>query len=321
MAVYSLYGTTFESHFPFRLIHPLPDHPAVTGARLIERGECWFRQRTPLPGLPADEWFWSHNLTEDTLYLGWVNLCEFMIQTRNREVAYRLLDPHRSDVFESYLLQQVLSFLAIAEGREFLHGSAVTWHGCGLAFLGESGYGKSTLVAAILRQGGQLISDDALVFATLSSGEWGVMPGPGQLKLYPDSLQETLPDRSGTTLNPVTNKAILTWSHRMIEAQPVQGIFVLAPPESDASTGSNGDIVIQRLSGVAAVQTLYTNLFNPMVHHIPRQTRLLTSLAALVRDIPIYLLSYPRNYAALPGVLNMIHGICADSHAGGGNLP
>jgi len=271
--------------------------------------------------LPADEWFWSHTLSEDVLHLGWVNLCEFMIQTKNREVAYRLLDPQRSDVFESYLLQQVLSFLAIAEGREFLHGSAVTWHGCGLALLGESGYGKSTLVAAMLRQGGQLISDDALVFAPLSPGEWGVMPGPGQIKLYPDSLQETLPDQSGTTLNPVTNKAILTWPHRMSEAQPVQGIFVLAPPDSDASTESNGDIAIQRLSGVAAVQTLYTNLFNPMVHHIPRQTHLLTSLAALVRDLPIYLLSYPRTYAALPQVLNLIRGTSDGWHSGGGNRP
>ena len=56
----------------------------------------------------------------------------------------------------------MLSFSLLSLGYEPLHATAVVVDGEAVAFLGDCGYGKSTLGAAFLARGFPLLTDDVL---------------------------------------------------------------------------------------------------------------------------------------------------------------
>ncbi len=73
--------------------------------------------------------------------------------------------------------------------RICLHASAVATPKGAVAFLGCSGFGKSTLAAALAARGYPLVTDDVAAIEHLDAPDlWAVHPGPGHLKLWPDSL-------------------------------------------------------------------------------------------------------------------------------------
>src|SRR5687767_3128446 len=59
--------------------------------------------------------------------------------------------------------------LLSTRGTPMLHGAAVAFDGRAIAILGDSGQGKSTLAAALLRSGAQLLSEDLLVLTQKSA--------------------------------------------------------------------------------------------------------------------------------------------------------
>lgn len=74
------------------------------------------------------------------------------------------------------------------QGYLVLHGSAVAIHGAAVVFAGASGWGKSTLAAALERRGHPLLADD---FAAIRLGRRGptLRPTVSMLKLWPDSAR------------------------------------------------------------------------------------------------------------------------------------
>jgi len=78
--------------------------------------------------------------------------------------------------------------LAIAHSRRIvLHASCVARDGIAIALVGPSGSGKSTLATLFCRQGWQLVSDDALAFASISPPR--VDAAYRSVRLWGDSLR------------------------------------------------------------------------------------------------------------------------------------
>lgn len=84
--------------------------------------------------------------------------------------------------WQRFLVGRALPFAAVASGLEVLHAGAVERDGGALAFTGPSGIGKSSVVAALLRAGAALLSDDALAVED-AGAEVLAHPGPGALAL------------------------------------------------------------------------------------------------------------------------------------------
>lgn len=80
------------------------------------------------------------------------------------------------DAWQRLLIAQVLPFAAVLQGLEVLHASAVVWRGQGIAFLGRSGAGKTTLALELCRRGASFLADDVLA---LERGPDGVLGHPG----------------------------------------------------------------------------------------------------------------------------------------------
>ena len=88
-------------------------------------------------------------------------------------------------------------YLAL-KGHAVLHASAVEFRGSAVLALGDSGVGKSTLAAALVRAGGRLISDDAVVISDTRNGDLVVHPLARDLRLYGDSIDAHVADRPDT---------------------------------------------------------------------------------------------------------------------------
>lgn len=100
-----------------------------------------------------------------------------------------LIDP-LPGVTETMLAPNILgagmSVILRQRGLLVLHASAVAMNGKAVAFMGGSGWGKSTLAKALHDQGHQLITDDVLAIQT-NQHEPIVFPAFPRVKLWPEA--------------------------------------------------------------------------------------------------------------------------------------
>ena len=66
------------------------------------------------------------------------------------------------DAWQRFLVAQVLPFAAVLQGLEVLHAGAVVLDGEGVAIVGPSGAGKTSLALALCRGGAEFLADDVL---------------------------------------------------------------------------------------------------------------------------------------------------------------
>ncbi|MBF0285299.1 MAG: hypothetical protein HQL51_12680 [Magnetococcales bacterium] len=100
-----------------------------------------------------------------------------------------VLDPASADV-RVFLLGTVLAILCFKRGLIPLHASCVRLGGRAVAFVGASGFGKSTLAGAFVRQGVRLLADDVTVLDVTTPGGPLVLPAFPRLKLRLDAARE-----------------------------------------------------------------------------------------------------------------------------------
>jgi len=89
---------------------------------------------------------------------------------------------------QGYLVGAAMAILLNQRGRLVLHASAVKIHGCGIAFLGASGVGKSSTAASLLMRGHTLLVDD-IAAIEFNSQKPVIYPGFPQLKLAEEAAQ------------------------------------------------------------------------------------------------------------------------------------
>ena len=170
---YSAYGLGITSEFP------LPELLPGTGATDVEiRAVAALAGGVPLCDdaefVSRDEW----RLTYDDL--GVVTVREGSL------IEVALAPDFEEDALRPTLLGPVLAMLLEQRGFLVLHASVVQIGARAVAFLGQSGAGKSTIAAAFHARGHRLVSDDHAVIGFAGTGV-DVTPAFPQLKLWPDS--------------------------------------------------------------------------------------------------------------------------------------
>lgn len=255
----------------------------------------------------GNPWFQHAPLPDGSHYLRWSGLFEFLIAANGRRIACRSLDGAALEAFQTYLLGQVLSFALLKQGVEPLHSTAVIVEGEAVGFIGDCGYGKSSLGAAFLQAGHPLLTDDLLVVKE-AGDVFMTHPGPPRIKLFPDIAKSLLGERvTGTPMNPLTPKLVIPLGkdQTMVwqEVSPLKAIYVLRPPWE---TPRGDRITIRPLSPRQAFVELLKNTFNAMVVEPARLERQFEVTARLANRIPVKSLSFPRNLARLPAVREAI---------------
>jgi len=257
--------------------------------------------------IPDDQKTWWAQyaaLPDGSAYRRWRDLFEFLVTADARRIYAGAVTGVEDEAMLAYLLVDALSFSMVRLGWEPLHATAVlTDHGVA-AFLGNSGDGKSTLAALLLRHGCTLVTDDMLVLVRDRCG-WVAEPGPPRLKLYRDMADHLL--GSGevrVAMNPETTKLIipLPGSQCAAERHMLRNVYILNEPTRDEPHRP----VIQRLSPAAAFPRLLAHTAGHYPTEGPRLKRQFEFATMVVRKIPIKTLSYRREEAQMAALKDAV---------------
>ncbi|BAY16329.1 hypothetical protein NIES21_21550 [Anabaenopsis circularis NIES-21] len=202
-------------------------------------------------------------------------------------------------LIRTFLLGVIMCVLLRQRGLLVLHASSVVINGSAVAFMADSGFGKSTLAECFHAHGYSILTDDVLAIQ-VGEKQPLVIPGFPQIKLWPDAVAsfghvpESLP-----LLNSQTVKRV----HRLQDgffqqSVPLKKIYVLG-------WGTHAEIV-----PLEAKQS-----FGELVRH-SREMQALTApeflkehfrqCMSVVQQVPIYSLRRQRSLAALPELVKLV---------------
>ena len=299
---YSLYGLTLRSAVPL----PCPSMERSFASSDIELLECGateiLQARSQKRISFREEGFWQCSIFADgSAHVYWKEHFEFVVSASAKQVLWRKLQEVSNEVLISYLLGQVLSYCLLARGIEPLHATAVVVSDQAVAFLGDSGFGKSTLAAAFLQKGYALLTDDVLALEFRGEHVWA-RPGIARMKLNPDSADAVFGGRRSIPMNSFTSKMIFPLNdfQHGNRTVPLQALYVLPHKPSKSR------ILVRRLSGRSSFLPIVQNTFNDTVLHPDRLKQQFAFAGRLASLIPIKRLSYPKRLDMLPAVADAI---------------
>ncbi len=300
--IYSLYGLTLQSAIP--LPCAFTEQNGVTpDVSLLECGSTEILQSCRLECISSwEEGFWQCRIFIDgSAHVSWKEHFEFVVLPGARQVIWRKLQDVPNEVFFTYFLGQVLSYCLLARGIEPLHATGIVVGQQAIAFLGDSGFGKSTLAAAFLQKGYRILTDDVLVLEFRDENVWA-RPGIARIKLNPDSADAPFNGRRSLSMNSFTSKMIFALNDHQHGSSPVQlgALYVLSRRPSKSR------ILFRRLSGRSSFLPLIQNTFNTTILNGDRLKQQFAFAARLADLVPIKQLSHPRQLAMLPVVADAI---------------
>jgi len=215
----------------------------------------------------------------------------------------------RPQMLRHLLLNQIIPRYLATHGRLVLHASAVTLeNGHSVAFLGNTGFGKSTLAASFYRHGADLIDDDTIL---LQPGDDGVtaIGGYAGIRLFPDSMHAVF-DEAGefSRYTPYSDKQQLLLQRELggPQARPrvLDALFLLDDPGDERRKIEPGaPVCIEPVPGGTAMMAMIYCAFalDPADQRlIVRNFRNIGQ--SISERLDLYSLRYPRDHARLPEV-------------------
>jgi len=215
-------------------------------------------------------------------------------------------------VLAHLLVDQLLPRLLNQRGRLVVHASSVALpDGRVIAFLGATGQGKSTLAAALMQYGCALVTDDCLLLDCRQDHVLA-LPAYHSLRLWPDSLAALFRGGSGfLPISPTMEKCqwIPPATSDKAEGVRLAAVFALSPPAGKADPTQPR---IEPLRGAEATMALVQSLFVLDIDStavVQGNVQQAARLAAC--PLPMFRLVYPRSYARLNEVFDLILTVMA----------
>ncbi len=298
---YCVYGITVRSEIPLTL----PEHGDGRLAHVELRMASASHFVNAIDGVsfqsrPGD-WYQYGFLLDGSTYARWPGVGEFMVSADGLSINCRRFKESSFESFQVYMLGQALSFALVKQGIEPLHATVVVVNGRAAAFLGESGFGKSSLAACFIEAGYSVLTDDALVLQEFRSS-LVAHPGPPRIKLFPQIARRFLDAATDSvSMNQETKKLILSINSKCTCAMPVPlgAIYVVAGP---CEVSCSQPVSIQPLTPREGFLALVKNTFNSRLVSPERVQRKFLTSARVASLISPKKLSYPRILDRLPEV-------------------
>ena len=288
---------------------PLPHHPdsALAEIELRTASAEWFGEvlRSIETQESRSSWYRFARLSDRKSYVRWEEIGEFLVSADGKVIVCRQFSEAESESFQVYLLGQAISFALVKQGFEPLHATAVVVDGEALVFLGDDGFGKSSLAACFLAAGHRILTDDLLILRATSAGILAY-PGPARIKLFPHMARRFLRDTTrGVPMNSFSRKVILPLGreHTCATPVPLSAIYALCSPREDFSKQR---VRIEPLSPREAFFEVVKNTFNYRIVDGERLERQFIETGRLVDAAQVRKLSYPRTLDSLPSVCEAI---------------
>ncbi len=258
-----------------------------------------------VPPPQLQQWSQGAALPDGSRYRRWAGLVEFLVTPDARRIYARTLDETRHEALLAYLLVDALSYAMVRLGREPLHATAVLTDRGAVAFVGESGFGKSTLAALFIRSGFRLVTDDMLVLTPERDG-YLAHAGPPRIKLYRGIANRIFGiSHRGVPMNAVTEKLIIPLDERQTfrESASLRAIYLIR--ERDDRHPPRRPL-IRTLSPARAFPRILAATAAHYAFERDRLTRQFEFVTRLVSRVPIKTLAYRRDEQNMDSVRDAV---------------
>lgn len=233
MHLYRLYGCTVASDLQFHL--PAADRrlvPDLTLRRSTESVDLsWKPEESDVLARIVDERRAVRYVVARTsggYRFRFTNLCDFDISGDLADATWTLAPGGDAGVVSVLASGTFMAFRLIMSGHLVLHASAVRTYGRGLAFIGASGMGKSTMASLMCANGAALITDD-VARVTIDGDKALVTPGAIESRLRPAAVQLTELFTSPATRLTSDGRIAVTLPRWRGDAVPLAAIVVPVP--------------------------------------------------------------------------------------------
>lgn len=242
------------------------------------------------------------HVTVEEAYLFWEQVGTFLVRN-GKEIIIDPLPGVEERVVRLPLLGAVLAVLLHQRGFLVLHASSVAVNSSAVAFIGEKGWGKSTMAATLHARGHNLMADDVVAVDVNNTKSPMVLPGFPQMKLWPEAVAslgddpETLPQ-----VHPQAEKrACRVTKNFLQEARPLRRIYVL---------GAGIEPRIKAIQPQEAIPHLISNSYmarfgKQLLQGMEAATHL-HQCTRLIKNVPIYRLERPRSLSLLSAIAQLV---------------
>jgi hypothetical protein len=296
---YSVYGLRIRTSIPLTL----PEVSGDSGCDLeVLAGDPAFFEDHVRNLTFNSDWAQAHRLPGRWLFARLAGLFDFILNPDGSQILFRPLGEFSTVSFETYLLGLLMKAILIKKGIHSLHASAVLVDGKAVAFLGFNGFGKSSLAASFVSAGYPLFTDDVL---RLDESGCSVYPGPGWLKLLPDSCGLADMFSEGVPMDPNADKCLFPVAAdlRWTRGTPLAAIYCLPGPGT--SRGPERISIDALAFREALTEILYGTHRDPVVE-LDRATNPFHVAKRIVAAVPVRRITYPWNLALLHDVRGAI---------------
>jgi len=208
------------------------------------------------------------------------------------------------------LLDQVIPRVIGHSGSIVLHASAVEINGVAVLFLGDTGWGKSTLATSFLMNGHTILTDDCLLIKQENGNVTGMFSYVGA-RLMDDSIKAIVGEKF--KLNKMahysTKKRLILHADftNKNDEIPIAALFLLTSPEHAAKTGT---ILIEKINGAQIATEIIKHSFILDVFDKGKIAEKFSKTGGIAASgFPMYRLIYPRNYALLDQVRAVVEDV------------
>ncbi|MGV7235081.1 MAG: hypothetical protein ACQ9ET_02385 [Nitrosomonadaceae bacterium] len=234
-------------------------------------------------------------------WLRYLGMVDFEINLNEQSiVAYK--HPSTPDnTIRHILLDQVIPRMLGQQGQFILHAGAVRLSNSKtVALIGQSGWGKSTLVSSLQQQGAELITDDCLMIK-LGSGSVSAVPNYFGLRLFDDSINAIYgQQQEADSVAHYSNKKRLILcgdSHTNAAALNLDAIFLLNKP---VAVRKSDEVTVTTAGGMDVMMALVAQIFMLDIADKPLLARQFKYASALLEsDVRCFQLDYPRDHGFL----------------------
>lgn len=197
----------------------------------------------------------------------------------------------------AFLLGPGVATLLAQRGLFVLHASAVEVGAGAVAFVGGSGWGKSTTAAALHARGHALVADDVLAL-DLGSDTVRALPGFPQLKLWGETAAHLgAPADGWMQYNPALDKGFQAAGRVIASPLPLDAVYVL---------DDGDDVAFEPLSCGQAVIELVRHSWAAGILRATAPRRHFESCSSVAERVPLVRVCRPQVLERLADVVDAI---------------
>ena len=299
---HQIYGLCMQSDIPFPQLYDQPDGEPDVAFQLAD-SLCWERIGVAQNAGGINASFGAFRSSSHYV-LRWPEFFDFSVSLDGGTITCRLNPGVPRDVIRLALFGRILSLALHLKGIPNLHGSAVVDRDTAVAFVAPGGSGKSTFAAFCALTGYPLLSEEVLALREESSRIY-VSPGYSQVRLSREAF-DWLALQTTHSINTEHDREKLRMylgeASFCIDPQPLSAIYLLAP----YTHGSGARVWASQVPHQEALPELLEDTLNLELMDQAMLARQLAFLCRLVAQVPVKRLHYPRSFAILPQVRDLV---------------